>query len=152
MRFRKLRIAWSVFSALACVLLIVLWVRSYYWVEAVRFMDTAKTRVLQCVSMPGRFAIGTINLPQPWSTFRMSAAEWKRDMANGQPEVPSAMLGGWLNNQAVAQLFIPYWMLTFLALFVGYVPWISRFTVRTLLIAMTLVAVVLGLAVWLSTK
>src|SRR6476620_2384492 len=29
LRFRKLRIAWSVFCGLACVLLIVLWVRSY---------------------------------------------------------------------------------------------------------------------------
>jgi hypothetical protein len=29
MRFRKLRIAWSVFWGIACVLLIVLWVRSY---------------------------------------------------------------------------------------------------------------------------
>src|SRR5437660_344640 len=34
MRFRKLRIAWSAFSGLSSVLLIVLWVRSYgtlYW-------------------------------------------------------------------------------------------------------------------------
>jgi hypothetical protein len=30
MRFRKLRIAWSVMSGIAAVLLIVLWVRSYY--------------------------------------------------------------------------------------------------------------------------
>ena len=29
MRFRKLRIAWSVVCGVACVLLIVLWVRSY---------------------------------------------------------------------------------------------------------------------------
>src|SRR6476660_4929266 len=29
MRFRKLRIAWSVMCAIACVLLIVMWVRSY---------------------------------------------------------------------------------------------------------------------------
>src|SRR3954465_12938116 len=29
MRFRKLRIAWSVFWGVVCVLLIVLWVRSY---------------------------------------------------------------------------------------------------------------------------
>ena len=31
MRFRKLRIAWSVVCGIACVLLIVLWVRSYWW-------------------------------------------------------------------------------------------------------------------------
>src|SRR6478609_7250090 len=33
MRFRKLRIAWSVAWGLACVLLIVLWVRSYWWCD-----------------------------------------------------------------------------------------------------------------------
>src|SRR6185295_19427494 len=33
MRFRKLRIAWSVFWGAACVLLIVLWVRSYWWFD-----------------------------------------------------------------------------------------------------------------------
>jgi hypothetical protein len=34
MRFRKLRIAWSVGWGIACVLLIVLWVRSYSWSES----------------------------------------------------------------------------------------------------------------------
>src|SRR3954454_1795746 len=33
MRFRKLRIAWSVGCAVACVLLIMLWVRSYWWCD-----------------------------------------------------------------------------------------------------------------------
>jgi hypothetical protein len=31
MKFRKLRIAFSVTCLIACVLLIVLWVRSYWW-------------------------------------------------------------------------------------------------------------------------
>jgi hypothetical protein len=35
MRFRKLRIAWSVVCAVACVLLIVLAVRSYEWADTV---------------------------------------------------------------------------------------------------------------------
>src|SRR3954451_8568493 len=33
MRYRKLRIAWSVVWGIACLLLIVLWVRSYWQVE-----------------------------------------------------------------------------------------------------------------------
>src|SRR6478736_9471608 len=35
MRFRKLRIAWSVGCGILCVLLIVLWVRSYRWCDTV---------------------------------------------------------------------------------------------------------------------
>jgi hypothetical protein len=33
LKSEKLRIAWSVCWALACVLLIVLWVRSYWWFD-----------------------------------------------------------------------------------------------------------------------
>src|SRR3954451_24224729 len=39
MRFRKLRIAWSMFCGLACLLLIVMCVRSYFW------SDVAPTRI-----------------------------------------------------------------------------------------------------------
>src|SRR6476661_7413421 len=35
MKFRKLRIAWSVLCGIACVLLILLWVRSYWWNDSV---------------------------------------------------------------------------------------------------------------------
>src|SRR4051794_33980026 len=35
MKYRKLRIAWSVVWGLAAVLLIVLWVRSYWWQDTV---------------------------------------------------------------------------------------------------------------------
>src|SRR5689334_18375262 len=36
MRFRKLRIVWSVFWGIACVLLIALWVRSYWFSDTIR--------------------------------------------------------------------------------------------------------------------
>jgi hypothetical protein len=51
MRFRKLRIAWSAGCAIACVLLIVLWVRSYYWDK----LDTTKEPSIHAiVSLDGR--------------------------------------------------------------------------------------------------
>ena len=31
MKYRKLRIAWSAVCGIVCLLLIVLWVRSYWW-------------------------------------------------------------------------------------------------------------------------
>ena len=40
MGYRKLRIAWSVVWGIATVLLIVLWVRSYWKAEAVTFYET----------------------------------------------------------------------------------------------------------------
>ena len=82
--------------------------------------------------------------------FRMSELEWEKVMAQFPSEVPSARWGGWLQNKVVAQLFIPYWMLVLSALVVDAVPWVKRYSLRTLLIATTLVAVVLGLIVWMS--
>jgi hypothetical protein len=48
-------------------------------------------------------------------------------------------------------IFIPDWLV--LAIFIAlgtapWIPWSKRFTLRTLLIATTLVAVVLGLVMW----
>src|SRR6476661_3879782 len=50
MRFRKLRIAWSVFCGIACVLLIVLWVRSY-WVRDYLIVDYGGKPVLRLGSI-----------------------------------------------------------------------------------------------------
>ena len=57
----------------------------------------------------------------------------------------------WTGGSAGAQL--PYYFLTILAVGLTVAPWSRifslRFSLRTLLIATTLVAVVLGLIVWL---
>jgi hypothetical protein len=48
---------------------------------------------------------------------------------------------------------LPYWMLVILASAVGFMPWMrwsKRFSLRTLLVATAIVAVVLGLIVWAS--
>src|SRR5262245_54729365 len=51
MKLRKLRIAWSVIWGVLCLLLIVLWVRSYTWEEAV-YRD-GLTRSLGLISTRG---------------------------------------------------------------------------------------------------
>jgi hypothetical protein len=45
MRFRKLRIAFSVTCGIACVLLIAMWVRSYYWSYQVFWRTSANYSV-----------------------------------------------------------------------------------------------------------
>src|SRR3954465_2967345 len=47
MRFRKLRIAWSVGCAIACVLLIALWGRCYFYLDSYRYWaGTSQTAAL----------------------------------------------------------------------------------------------------------
>jgi hypothetical protein len=61
MRFRKLRIAWAVACGIACVLLVVLWVRSYWRNDLVR-LQTAPP--LHVNSERGVFQVSVTNLFQ----------------------------------------------------------------------------------------
>ena len=87
MRFRYLRITWTVFCSIACVLLILLWVQDY-----------RATRLI--ASLPYAFPL--------LISFGLAVAPW----VSGQ----------------------------------------TRFSLRTLLIVTTLVALVLGLAVYAARK
>jgi hypothetical protein len=49
-----------------------------------------------------------------------------------------------------SDIHVPFWLLIIATIVLGSFPWLPhRFSLRTLLIATTLVAVVLGLIVWL---
>ena len=135
MRFRKLRIAWSVVCAIACALLIVFWVRSYRQVETLDnlygYRIDVKQGKLVLVERVQR-SIGPIS-----QALSLSAAA-----ARFLVKIPP-------KHVVVASL--PLWILVVIGSLLAVAPWISRrtrFSLRTLLIATTLVAVVLGLIVW----
>jgi hypothetical protein len=62
MRFRKLRIAWSVGYGLACVLLIVLWVRSYFWTDQITRQESSNQFIAVTLG-DGRLLLGESNDP-----------------------------------------------------------------------------------------
>src|SRR6476660_5357855 len=89
LRFRTLRIAWSVFWGLACVLLIVLWVRSYWWTEIFELPLTAKLTVTGG-SFPGVCGMGFPRVPLGWTYSREpSKATWQYD----KYDFPSSLFG-----------------------------------------------------------
>jgi hypothetical protein len=147
MKFRKLRIAWSVFWALAAVLLIVLWVRGYWWVEQLP-VPIPGNHVIGLATMPGVFAV--VIDPNwgrpPWTTGSNPADEW---LAAGGYD--HSRVWGFFGIQATA-VIIPFWFSLVIVVSIATIPWARqlpyRFSLRTLLIATTLVAVVLGLVVW----
>jgi hypothetical protein len=119
-RFHKLRIAWSVVCGIACVLLVVLCIRSYMVIDA-----------------------GELGFSNTWCGAAKSDS--------GEVLITIVHLTGatvpdhWF-------LAIPHWLLIiFFAIAAAFVwlRWSKRFSLRTLLIAMTLIAVVLGLIVWM---
>jgi hypothetical protein len=135
---RGLRIAWSVAWGILCVLLVVLWVRSYSWV------DTAGGPIY------ADYEFGVSSL---FGTVGISVA--KNNSAWGLITQPMDEL--WGNSSRIWGKFIcksdtiaaPHWCLILLSGTLASAPWVrSRFSLRSLLIATTLIAVVLGLAVW----
>ena len=149
---RWLRIAWSAAWGLLSVLLCVLWVRSYWWVEmyvgpslfGVSFVGG---------SMPGTLAIGstTTSVRFPANNYLRTDADewWSLVNENAVPPYNSRIWGTFLQqNGSVAA---PYWFAFTLSCLATALPWLRfgwQFSLRTLLIATTLVAVVLGLIVW----
>jgi hypothetical protein len=131
-------VAWGV----ACVLLISLWVRGYWWVEQLP-VQLPGNQVIGLGTMPGVYAV-VIN-PQwgtPLSRRSNSADEW---LALGGYD--HSRIWGYFGVQSTA-IIIPFWFSVLFAAIIAALPWCTRkpyrFSLRTLLIVTTLVAVALG--------
>jgi hypothetical protein len=148
-RFRKLRIAWSVGWSVTAVLLIALLVRSYSWDDCgnvyIPFMNWLGFR-----SNTGAATL-YINTIQtlPW--------ELASEPANDRLDVVPNHHGfgflyrspSFVDQSPALFVRIPHWLCVLFVSALAAVPWLRwRFTLRTLLIATTLVAVVLGAIVW----
>ena len=154
MTFRKLRIAWSVACGIACVLLIALWVRSYSARDMTRGVIAGSHLHLNATSLNGEAAIAFdqwIGSPHPWIFESVSNRENMIAVfssVTGKP--PLSWLGfRWQFKWNLVVVVFPYWFSVLISGTLAAIPWLpwwsNRFSLRTLLIATTLVAVVLGL-------
>jgi hypothetical protein len=138
MRFRKLRIVWSVMCGIACMLLVVLWVRSYWRAEIIARVYSGSVLTIGSNHGTLYFVFGAAT-PDPARVGRWSYGPIGVAHTVGTLELK------FLNNLTTGT--VPDWLLVACCLVAVIIPWIQRFSLRTLLIAMTLVAVVLGLIV-----
>ena len=151
MSFRKLRIAFSATCLLACVLLVVLWVRSYWWVDGVSMPLTSKY-YLGTASSPGciGFAfhpMGQLSSDQVWH-FRSAPTERWLEAVRQQRFPNISRVWGTFDFQRYSYV-APDWFILIVLTTLAAAPWLRwRFRLRTLLIATTLVALVLGLIVY----
>src|SRR3954447_8356310 len=138
MKFKKLRIACSAFCSLACVLLIVLWVRSYRcWDDELSYV-TSNNRGYYLDSLRGGLSI----CAAPHNPA--DAGVWRQYTAWADP----GFFGFDAFTTTTSISFrAPYWFLVTVSAAIVALPWIPcRFSLRTLLIATTLLAALLGLA------
>jgi hypothetical protein len=146
MRFRKLRIAWTVFCGIACVLLIVLSVRSYWRYDAVARIDGA---LVEIRLFSNRGAVGVIRMD--WSDANTNFVSHGWQFESSPTYDLSAFYWNWTDS-GDGMIRLPIWCLTPPIVVISTLSWtpkLSRFSLRTLLVATTLIAVVLGLIVWL---
>jgi hypothetical protein len=153
MKYRKLRIAWSVVWGVAAVLLIVLWVRSYWIADGVFGPVTSKYG-LALSSVPGSLGVHVYsNEPSPirpqWKIASQPYDEWYAGAEKVQ-FTSSRLWGAFYRGQY--GYMAPDWFALIVLATIAAAPWLpwwsNRFSLRTLLIATTLVAVGLGVIVW----
>ena len=175
MSYRKLRIAWSVFWGLLAVLPLVAWARSYSRLDVIGFPYTGMTYPAndwtwwtEVVSCRGQLAWEGSNLVKKgksdwtWMTWPIRGGEMDFEEFSGKP-LPSVLGFKYVERspktaQRPSQyvFVVPYYFPFFLTSSLSLAPWVRyvprRFSLRTLLITTTLVAVVLGIAVYAATK
>ena len=149
MRFRKLRIAWSVGWGVLCLLLIVWWANSNISVDKFA-LPVNQATYFKFLSLPNEFAIGLDDSGLSSGTWHghIPTDDWLHDyfMYCGNPW--SATPSFFVEDEFV---IFPHWFGVLLSATFTVAPLMLnlrwRFSLRTLLIATTLVAVVLGLVV-----
>jgi hypothetical protein len=143
---RYMRIAFSATCVIACVLLIALWVRSYF-VEDVLALNVSGQHWQIGTSRGGlgmHASMRTKILQPRWGYAFASLSPYVGSDSNWAFKHWTDMSGSYV-TVGFPDLFV-----LVIAATLATIPWIrwsSRFSLRTLLIATTLVAVVLGLIV-----
>ena len=148
-KYHELRIAWSVLWGVVAVLLCVLWVRSYWK------MDTLHIPVHRSQIFFGSFR-GYFQAH--YDGFERDDRDWKLRSfkSTSYPDFHRGSDFGARGNPTFVHAMGPDWILLLVVATFTAIPWVGhlkwRFSLRTLLIATTLVAVVLGVVVWLARR
>lgn len=151
MKHRKLRIAWSVGCAVLCVLLALMWVRSRSVRDSVWYPMTDYG--LQVSSLLGRVSIWGIERSSSASQFTPAKVE-HRAILDGMFShlFRESVLGFRVEHEPEHQrVDVPYWFLilgTVALAAASWLNWSNRFSLRALLIAITLASVVLGAVIY----
>jgi hypothetical protein len=138
------RVAFSAVCGIACLLLVVLWVRTRFTCDHI-FGPLTSTWDVIIASRQGGISFRLVRYSLPdWTWDELSPEAFAHKIYPG-------ILGLGLYLSPTKDDFVlrlPYWIFIVTTVAVATIPWIKwRFSLRTLLIATTLVAVVLWLAV-----
>lgn len=155
MRFHKLRIVRSVGCSLACLLLLVLWLRSYWWQDGFVHYEPPGRATISLWSGRGGVSVSTDYYP-PFP-FSVQPAHWRFYSSVIDPDeqrqslTPFAL---YANTGGGSDVLVPFWPPILICAALASLPWFPwlrwRFSLRTLLFTTTIIAVALGTIVWFS--
>ena len=150
---RYLRFTLSAVCGIVCLLLIALWVRSYWWADGITG-PLASARQLLIESSMGSFSVRLDDTIHPsrrrplWHLDHISIDELQRTLkALKMGPIARTHKLGFLGDD----FLIPQWLPVFLAGSLAIVLGVKRqwrFSLRALLFAATLTAIVLAVLVW----
>jgi hypothetical protein len=149
MKYRKLRIAFTAMCGIVCLLFVVLWVRSYKSEDRVSgHLGSVGVRFYSSRGWIICFKNNAIGPGQyPWS-IDLGADYW---LAPNDSRLRFSSPADFLSGAATSNISMPHWFVIVIATSLAMVPWLRwRFSLRTLLIAMTVIAALLGTIIALS--
>jgi hypothetical protein len=142
MKFRNLRIAWSLIWAVVALLLLILWVRSYSARSTFEVLVTPTHRY-NIHSLAGTVAFDweerefiTIELRRYFDDLYFLHLKTNAGLKFQRSE----------SDRAIYAISVSYWLLVIVTMCISAIPWLPlRFSLRTMLVGITLLAVALGL-------
>jgi hypothetical protein len=148
---RHLRFGWTVLCAIVAVLLLALWARSYWWADFVQVQQPSKTGPgmipMQPTSGLGSYR-GSIVLGYNGFSNLTRPSMWNYERSPSERDESEMTRFGFAHEDTwLADIYVvPFWFVVSVTFIIGTVPSLplKRFSLRTLLFAMTLVAVVMG--------
>ena len=134
---------------IACVLLIVLWVRSYWWDDVIIAPGDGSQRFGSSNGWTTFRWKELRRLPnlrfKNWQVTSHSVKELEQKYARMQIKIRSPQFG-FVDAGAIQ---FPYWLPAMVCAGMSVAPWLRwQYSIRTLLLAITAVAVVLGSIAW----
>ena len=147
MKYRKLRIAWSLYWAIVSSVVIVFWVRNYTVADG-GFIKLTPSFYVQVHAIDGRMCVWFQMKPNKgWFGW------WSNPITfPTPPDEPNRL--PWFDLKfwpTFARLYTAHWFLAVVAASLAAAPWCPhRFTVRGLLIGTTAVALITAAIVWID--
>jgi hypothetical protein len=150
---KYLRIVVTALSLTACVLLVALWVRSYWVCDIVYRMNPSMVETI-IGATSGKVYFVRIDVGATGVPYKVHGWEYLR-AKTADVDVSKLRLSKLQSKSTVrsVNVHLPYWLVTLSCAVLAAFPWIQyakRFSLRTLLIATTLVAMGLGIIAVMS--